>query len=97
MATFITLLTYTHQGIKNIKESPDRLDAAKEVFKSMGADLKAFYLLQGQYDALIISEAPDCKTAAKIALAIGALGNVRTETIRAYSEIEYRDIIAALP
>ena len=97
MATYITLLRYTQQGMKNIKEAPSRLDAAKEAFRAMGTDLKEFYLLQGQYDALVVGECPDAETAAKLALAIGAQGSVRTETMRAFTEEEYREIIAALP
>lgn len=97
MATFVTLLRYTAQGIQNIKEGPDRVGAAKEAFRSVGAELKEFYLLQGQYDALIISEAQDDETAATLALSIGALGNVRTETFRAFPEEEYRKIVASLP
>ena len=97
MATYITLLQFTQQGIGNIKESPARLDAAKKAFKAMGAELKEFYLVMGHYDAVIISEAPDDETVAKLALAIGAKGAIRTETLRAWPENEYRKIIAALP
>ena len=97
MATYITLLQFTQQGIGNIKESPVRLDAAKKAFKAMGAELKEFYLVMGHYDAVIISEAPDDETVAKLALAISAKGAIRTETLRAWPENEYRKIIAALP
>jgi uncharacterized protein with GYD domain len=97
MGTYITLLRYTRQGIGNIKAGPKRLDTAKQAFRTMGAELKAFYLVQGQYDAVAVSEAPDDETATKVALAIGTEGNVRTETLRAFTEDEYRKIIAALP
>jgi len=97
MATYITLLRYTQQGIENMKESPGRLEAAKESFRALGAELKAFYLVNGQYDAVIVSEAPDGETATKVSLATSSLGNVRTETLRAYTEEEYRKIIADLP
>jgi uncharacterized protein with GYD domain len=97
MGTYITLLRFTRQGIGNIKEGPKRLEAAKQAFRAMGAELKAFYLVQGQYDAVVVSEAPDDETATKVALSIGALGNVRTETLRAFTEDEYQKIIAALP
>ena len=63
----------------------------------MGAELKEFYLVQGRYDMVIISEAPDDETVAKVSLAIGSGGAVRTETLRAYKENEYLKIIAALP
>ena len=97
MSTYIVLLRYTQQGVQNIKESPTRLDAAKQAFQALGAEVKAFYLVMGQYDAVVVSEAPDDETMAKLALATGSLGNVRTETLRAFTEDEYRQIIAALP
>jgi uncharacterized protein with GYD domain len=97
MATYISLLHYTQQGVQNIKESPARLDAAKKAFRAMGAELKQWYLVLGQYDAVVVSEAPDDETAAKLALAIGSLGSIRTETLRAFTEDEYRKLIGALP
>ncbi len=97
MATYINLLKFTQQGIKNIKQGPERLDAAKQAFKAAGAEIKAFYLTMGQYDAIVVSEAPDDETTAKIALSIGAQGNVQTETFRAFPESEYKKIISALP
>ena len=97
MPTYITLIRYTQQGIQNIKEGPDRLDASKQAYQAMGAKVKEFYLVTGQYDAVVVSEAPDDETIAKLALATGSLGNVRTETLRAFTEDEYRQIIAALP
>jgi len=97
MATYVSLISYTQQGMQNIKESPDRLDAAKKLFKSMGAELKEWYLLVGEYDALVISEGPDVETLAKLLLMIGALGNIRTQTMLAFTEDEYRKIIAGLP
>ena len=97
MATYITLLRYTQQGMKNIKQGPDRLDAAKQAFKAAGAEIKDFYLTMGQYDAVVVSEAPNDETTAKIALSIGSQGNIQTQTFRAFQESEYRKIISALP
>ena len=97
MATYITLVRYTQQGIENIKEGPNRLDVAKQAFKAMGAELKEYYLVMGQYDAVVISEAPNDETVAKLALSIGSKGSIRTETLRAFSEDEYRKVIASLP
>ena len=97
MATYISLLRYTQQGVEAIKESPTRLDAAKDLFRKMGAELKEFYLVMGQYDAVVVSEAPDDETVAKLVLMIGGQGAVRTETLRVFPENEYREIIAALP
>jgi uncharacterized protein with GYD domain len=97
MATYISLLRFTPQGIADIKDSPTRLEAAKKLFQSMGAQLKEFYLVTGQYDAVVVSEGPDDETAAAMVLKIGSLGAVRTETMRAFPENEYKKIIAAIP
>ena len=97
MATYISLLRFTQKGIENIKEGPERLDAAKELFKSMGSELKEFYLVTGHYDAVVVTEGPDDETAVKLVLKIGSVGAVRTETMRAFPEEEYRKIIAAMP
>jgi uncharacterized protein with GYD domain len=97
MPTYISLLNFTQQGIEKIKESPARLDKARQAFKAMGAELKAFYLVMARYDAVVISEAPNDETVGKLVLMIGAQGNIRTETLRAFTEDEYRKMIAALP
>ncbi|MBS1252115.1 MAG: Glutamine synthetase and cystathionine beta-lyase binding protein [Anaerolineales bacterium] len=97
MATYIVLINWTQQGIENVKDSPDRLDQAKAAFQAAGAELKKFYLVTGRYDMVVVAEAPDDEAVAKVALAIGSGGSVRTETLRAFTEEEYRDIIAALP
>jgi uncharacterized protein with GYD domain len=97
MPTYITLLRWTPQGIQHIKESPARLDHAKEAIKAAGGELKAYYLTMGQYDGVAISEAPDDEAYARTLLTIGSAGAVRTETLRAFSEEDYRRIVAALP
>ncbi len=97
MAAYISLINFAQKGIESIKQSPARLDAAKRLYKSMGAELKQFYLTLGRYDAVVIAEAPDDETAAKVAITLGSAGNVRTETLRAFTEDEYKKIIAALP
>lgn len=97
MSVYISLLRFTQQGIKNIKQGPDRLDAARDAFKAAGADVKDFYLVMGQYDAIAVSEAPDDETMAKLALATGAQGNVQTETLRAFTEDEYRKLVSGMP
>ncbi len=97
MPTYITLLRYTQKGVENIRESPKRLDAAKRAFRLLGAEIKTFYLVTGQYDAVIISEAPDEETIVQAAVATASIGNVRTESFRAFTEDEYRKIIATLP
>jgi uncharacterized protein with GYD domain len=96
MATYISLLRYTDQGIRSIKDSANRLDAAKKAFQAAGGELKQFYLAMGKYDLVIIAEAPEDETVARITLALGSLGNVRTETMRVFPEGEFRKIIASL-
>jgi uncharacterized protein with GYD domain len=97
MATYIILINYTDQGIRNIKDSPKRLDAAKKMLKTMGGEIKDFYLTMGSYDLAIVAEAPSDDVITKFALASGSLGNVRTTTLKAFPETEYRKIIGALP
>jgi uncharacterized protein with GYD domain len=97
MATYITLVNYTQKGIENIKESPKRLDAAKEAFQAFGAELKHFYLALGRYDVVIVAEGPNDESVAKAALTIGSRGAVKTETFRVFNETEYRDLIGAIP
>ncbi len=97
MPTYVTLINFTDQGIRNIKDSPKRLDAAKKMLKAMGGDLKQFYLTMGTYDIVVVAEAPNDEVVAKFALAVGSLGNVRTTTLKAFSEAEYRKVIAGLP
>ena len=97
MATYITLLKFTEQGLKAIKEGPSRLEKAKQLARTMGAEIKAFYLVQGSYDAVVFAEAPSDEVVARFSLAIGSLGNVRTETLRAFTEDEYRKMVSALP
>jgi len=97
MPTYIALLRYTQQGITDAKNGPARLDAAKEAYRRAGGELKAFYMTMGQYDAVAIAELPDDATAARLVLGIAAQGNLRTETMKAYPEAEYRKIVASLP
>ncbi len=97
MGTYVVLCNWTQKGIENVKNSPARLDEAKKAFQAMGAQIKAFYLVMGRYDMVIVAEAPDDETVAKLALAVGSRGGTRTETLRAYPEDEYLKIIAALP
>jgi uncharacterized protein with GYD domain len=96
MPTYISLINLTHQGVTSIKEGPARLETGKETLKAFGSELKAFYLTMGRYDIVAISEVPDDMAAAKVALAISSAGNVTTETLRAFTEDEYREIVGAL-
>ena len=97
MATYISLIQFTQQGLQAIKESPKRIDAARKAYEQAGAKLKEFYLVMGEYDIVVISEAPNDEAVAKVSLTLGAKGNVRTQTFRAFTEPEYRKLIDALP
>lgn len=96
MATYISLLRYTDQGIRNIKQSPERLDAAKKALQASGVELKQFFLLMGKYDLLLVAEAPTDEALAKATLTLGSLGNIRTQTFRAFPEAEFRKIVGSL-
>jgi uncharacterized protein with GYD domain len=97
MPTYISLVRWTEKGIADVKKSPERLEAAKKVFKAAGGELKQFYLVMGRYDMVVITEGKDDESASRAALALGAAGAIRTETLRAFTEDEYRKIVAALP
>jgi uncharacterized protein with GYD domain len=97
MPTYISLMRYTQQGIASVKNSPARLDAAKDAYRKAGGELKAFYLTMGTYDMVAVAELPSDEAVAKMALALGAAGNLRSETFRAFTESEYRHVVAALP
>ena len=96
MPTFITLLRWTSQGLQSVRESPSRLDAARKGFEAAGVKMKNFYMVTGRYDLVMISEAPDDAAMARATLSVASKGNVQTETLRAFSEDEYRIIIGAM-
>jgi uncharacterized protein with GYD domain len=97
MPSYLTLLNWTDQGIRNVKGSPERVDAVKAAITAAGGRLIFFYMLMGQYDIAILTEAPDDVTATRLLLTLGMQGNVRTSTLRAFTEQEARDILASLP
>ena len=97
MSTYISLINYTQDGIAAIKDSPKRLGVVKRLAKDMGGKVKHFYLTLGDYDLVVVYEMPDAATTAKFMLTVGSTGAVRTKTLTAFPEAEYREIIAALP
>jgi len=97
MATYISLIQYTEQGIQGIKGSPGRVDEGRKAFEQAGVKLKDIYLVMGEYDLVIIAEAPNDETIAKVSLGLAAKGNVRTRTMRAFTEDEFRKIVGSLP
>jgi uncharacterized protein with GYD domain len=97
METYISLVSYTGEGVQHMDESPERLDAARDVVESMGGELTHFFLTMGRYDAVVIMEMPDAETATQAGITISGAGAVRTETLRAFPEDDYRELIDGLP
>lgn len=97
MATYIALSSFTDQGIRSVKDSTKRADAVKEAAGKFGATMSQIYWTLGNYDLVAIIEAPDDASATAFALAIGAAGNVRTQTLRAFDRDEMNGILAKLP
>jgi uncharacterized protein with GYD domain len=93
MPTYIVLGSFTEQGIKNVKDSPKRAEAVKEVAKKSGATMKEIYWTLGQYDIVAVFEAPDDETMTALGLSIGKAGNVRTQTLRAFSAADLKGIL----
>jgi uncharacterized protein with GYD domain len=96
MATYVTLLNYTDQGIRNAKGSPDRQRQVEQRLQQMGGRFIGHYLTMGPYDYVLIWEAPDDKTAARFMLNLGAAGNVRTTTLTALPQQEFQELLASL-
>ena len=96
MSTYMLLCNFTEQGVRTIKEMPQRRAAARELGKKLGVDIKAGYLAIGTYDLIIHTEAKDDEAMAKFLLSLAALGNVRTNTIKVFPEADVDKIIAGL-
>ncbi|MET0515433.1 MAG: GYD domain-containing protein [Nitrospiraceae bacterium] len=96
MVTYVMLLNWTDQGIKNVKDSPKRLDAVKKLAKDMGGEVKSFYMTLGIYDLVLIVDMPNNDKLATFGLKLGSLGNVRSTTLKTFSEDDYRRIVAGL-
>ena len=94
MATFIVLASFTDQGIRSVKETTKRADAAREHAKKMGITMKNIHWTIGSYDLVIEFDAPDDATMAAFTMATGAAGNIRTQTLRAFSRDEVTGIVA---
>jgi uncharacterized protein with GYD domain len=97
MATFITLANFTDQGIKGVKDSPKRAEAFKAMAAKAGVSVKSVYWTLGHYDLVVVVEAPDAATATSLNLAVASLGNVRTETLTAFSAEEFGRIMSKMP
>ncbi|AZU57445.1 GYD domain-containing protein [Ralstonia pseudosolanacearum] len=97
MATFLALLNFTDQGIRSVKDTTRRAAAARDLAKSFGIEMKDIYWTLGQYDLAVIFEGPDDATMTAFGLALGMAGNVRSETLRAFSLDEMNQILSKMP
>jgi uncharacterized protein with GYD domain len=96
MTIYISMMSYTDKGIQAVRESPRRMDAASKMLEDMGGRFRDFFLTMGTYDLVLIYEAPDDAVSARFQLLLGAQGNVRTTTMKAFPEAAYREIVASL-
>ena len=96
MPTYVMLANWTDQGARNVKESPRRLEAAKRSLTEMGGEFRSIYMTLGEYDLVLIYDAPDDAVAARFSLVLAQMGSVRTRTLKAFPEAAYREIIHSL-
>ncbi|MEA3089801.1 MAG: hypothetical protein QOJ04_1143 [Caballeronia sp.] len=97
MATYVVLSQFTDQGIRTVKNSPQRAAQVAEMAKGFGCEMKQIYWTMGQYDIVSIIEAPDDQSLAAFGFALGSAGNIRTQTLRAFTKDEVGPIIGKLP
>ncbi len=97
MSTYFILANWTEQGIKAVKTSPKRLRAAKRLAKDCAGTFRSNHMTLGPYDGIATGEAPNDEAMARFALALGSAGNLRTTTLKGFTEQEYREIIGSLP
>src|SRR5438094_9601117 len=95
MPNYITLGNWTEQGIKNVKESPKRADAAMALANKLGAKMQIFYTM-GEYDLVSVTEAPNDEVVMQVLLELGKLGNIRTKTLKAWSLAEATKVVSKL-
>jgi uncharacterized protein with GYD domain len=96
MATYVVLGKWTEQGIRNVKEAPQRLDAARRAVEAAGGKMPAFYMVLGAYDFVGVIEGLDDDDFARVMLSVGSAGNISTSSLKAYPEDEYRRIVSSL-
>ena len=97
MPTFMVSMNFTDQGIRTIKDAPKRVQAARDLAKKLGMEIKHIYLTAGDSDLVAFVETPNGDNVAKFALTLGSLGNVHTRTGRVWSEAEFLKIVSELP
>ena len=96
MATFVVLLNFTDQGIRNVKDSPERLNAFRAMAEQTGVSIKSVYYTVGNYDIVTVVEGPDEAVTAAL-LKVGSLGSVRSQTLRGFSPDEMKQMISKMP
>ncbi len=96
MAGYITLLTVTQQGITTIKDSPTRIQKVRAMAETMGVRMIGTWVTMGKYDLVAVWDAPGDEAMASLSLAVGRMGNVTVQTMRAFSEEEYARIVGGL-
>ena len=96
MPTYMMLTRFTDQGIRTIKDSPKRAEAFRKACEKLGARVKDIYWTMGRYDVVAIVEAPDDVTMEAILYSLGSLGNIRTETLRAFTAQEANQALAKM-
>jgi uncharacterized protein with GYD domain len=94
--SYVMLANWTDQGARQVKDSPRRFDAAKKALVEMGGEIKTLYMTMGDYDLIVVYEAPDDAVAARFTLLLAQMGSVRTRTLKAFPEAAYREIINSL-
>jgi uncharacterized protein with GYD domain len=97
MATFISLLNLTEQGVKDFRQSPERAGKFKAAAQKAGVTVKEIYWTMGAYDIVLILESPDDQTAVGVMLGLASLGNVKTQTMRGFNASEMKEIISKMP
>lgn len=97
MPIYISLMKFTDQGIKNIKDAPGRAEQAVKDLEAMGGRLVGLYSVMGEYDYVTITECPSDEVASIALLALGAQGNIRTTTFKAFTKEEFAEMVKKLP
>ena len=97
MPAYVTLFNWTEQGVRNAKDTAKRAKAAREAWEKAGGRFIGIWWTLGQYDGVVIHEAPDDETATRLLIATGMVGNIRTNTMRAFGEDEIESLLQGLP
>jgi uncharacterized protein with GYD domain len=97
MATYVVLCQFTDQGIRAVKESAQRATLAAEMAKGFGCEMKQIYWTLGEFDIVTVIDAPDEASFMAFGLALGSKGNIRTQTLRAFTKDEFGAVLGRLP